>query len=340
MATTTTTILGKQINALSAETASFLLGTVATATNANNVAVTDTTSGTGPYYLMFADGTTGNIAVRVDSSTLTFNATTNTLTVSSLNGSAASASAVKITDETATAATLYPTFTRNVAHGELSIDSSAFTWNPSTNTLTAANLAGNASTSTTASFAATARTIYNASPAETQTDNYILFNSPNQNAYNTAATDSTLIFNPTSVTLQARNFRSTTSSTVSGSTILSGSTTIIGPITVTGSLRGNVILPTITSNTASLNFAAANFFTCSLANGVTTHISASNYFPGQTVNVLINQGSAGTGKISFPAAFKSGSLYTGSAVANAVDIVTFITFDTTNIYLSAIRNLK
>ena len=57
--------------------------TATTATNANNVAVTDTTTGTGPYYVMFADGTTGNRAVRVDSSTLTFNATTNTLTVTS-----------------------------------------------------------------------------------------------------------------------------------------------------------------------------------------------------------------------------------------------------------------
>jgi hypothetical protein len=57
--------------------------TATTATNANNVAVTDTTTGTGPYYIMFADGTTGNRAVRVDSSTLTFNATTNTLTVTS-----------------------------------------------------------------------------------------------------------------------------------------------------------------------------------------------------------------------------------------------------------------
>jgi hypothetical protein len=56
-----------------------------TATNANNVAVTDTTSGTGPYYVMFADGTTGNRAVRVDSAALTFNATTNTLTVTSSN---------------------------------------------------------------------------------------------------------------------------------------------------------------------------------------------------------------------------------------------------------------
>jgi len=57
--------------------------TATTATNANNVAVTDTTTGTGPYYVMFADGTTGNRAVRVDSAALTFNATTNTLTATS-----------------------------------------------------------------------------------------------------------------------------------------------------------------------------------------------------------------------------------------------------------------
>ena len=54
-----------------------------TATNATNVAVTDTTTGTGPYYIAFTDGTTGNRAVRVDSAALTFNATTNTLTVTS-----------------------------------------------------------------------------------------------------------------------------------------------------------------------------------------------------------------------------------------------------------------
>jgi hypothetical protein len=57
--------------------------TATTATNATNVAVTDTTTGVGPYYVMFADGTTGNRAVRVDSAALTFNATTNTLTVTS-----------------------------------------------------------------------------------------------------------------------------------------------------------------------------------------------------------------------------------------------------------------
>ena len=54
-----------------------------TATNATNTAVTDTTSGTGPYYVTFVDNTTGNLAQRVDSTGLTYNATTNTLTVTS-----------------------------------------------------------------------------------------------------------------------------------------------------------------------------------------------------------------------------------------------------------------
>ena len=52
-----------------------------TATNATNTAVTDTTTGTGPYYVTFVAGTTGNQAQLVDSAGLLFNATTNTLTV-------------------------------------------------------------------------------------------------------------------------------------------------------------------------------------------------------------------------------------------------------------------
>jgi hypothetical protein len=64
-------------------------GTASWATNAvssltsSKFTVTDTTSGTGPYYIVFTDGTTGAQLPRVDSATLTFNATTNTLTVTS-----------------------------------------------------------------------------------------------------------------------------------------------------------------------------------------------------------------------------------------------------------------
>ena len=87
LGTTVTSIAGLTLT--TAVVSGSLFGTASWATNAitaasaSTVTVTDTTTGTGPYYIMFADGTTGNRAVRVDSSTLTFNATTNTLTVTS-----------------------------------------------------------------------------------------------------------------------------------------------------------------------------------------------------------------------------------------------------------------
>jgi hypothetical protein len=77
-----------------------------------------------------------------------------------------------------------------------------------------------------------------------------------------------------------------------------------------------------------------------LTNGATTHLSASNIPAGQTINVRVTQDTAGTGKLSFSSAFKSGSFYTGSAVANAVDIVTLISFNTSTLFLSAITNLS
>ena len=85
-------------------TASFTGSLTGTATNATNVAVTDTTSGVGPYYVMFADGTTGNRAVRVDSAALTFNATTNTLTVTSSFATIATSASFATTASFATSA--------------------------------------------------------------------------------------------------------------------------------------------------------------------------------------------------------------------------------------------
>jgi hypothetical protein len=84
-----------------------------------------------------------------------------------------------------------------------------------------------------------------------------------------------------------------------------------------------------------------NFFTLALVNGANTHINPTNINPGQTVNIRVTQGSLGTGTVTFPSLVKqaSGSLYTGSAVSNAVDIVTMIAFDSTNVYVSSVRNM-
>ena len=110
---------------------------------------------------------------------------------------------------------------------------------------------------------------------------------------------------------------------------------------LTGSLRGQVSALSIASNTASVNMSTNNFFTLALVNGANTHINPTNINPGQTVNIRVNQGSLGTGTVTFPTLVKqpSGSLYTGSAVANALDIVTMIAFDSTNVYVSSVRNM-
>jgi len=58
------------------------IGNAVLASTASTVTVTDTPSGVGPYYITFVDGTSGARAVRTDSTTLTWNATTATLSSS------------------------------------------------------------------------------------------------------------------------------------------------------------------------------------------------------------------------------------------------------------------
>lgn len=122
---------------------------------------------------------------------------------------------------------------------------------------------------------------------------------------------------------------------------ITGSLSVNGSTTITGSLRGQVSVLSIASNTASLDLGGNNFFTLSLVDGANTHVSASNIQPGQTINLRVSQSSAGTGTVSFNSAIEqaSGSFYTGSMIANAEDIVTFISFNSSRLYMSAIRNL-
>ena len=87
-ALTATTFVG----ALSGNASTATSATSATtATTATNVGITNTTTGTGPYYITFSSSNGVTNALRVDSSGLTYNATTNTLTVANLSGNASSA---------------------------------------------------------------------------------------------------------------------------------------------------------------------------------------------------------------------------------------------------------
>jgi hypothetical protein len=83
-----------------------VIGTVTAADTASKVTVTDTPTGTGPYYPLFSAGTSGAQSALLDSTTFTYNATTNTLNVtSSFATSASRASVADTATSTGTATT-------------------------------------------------------------------------------------------------------------------------------------------------------------------------------------------------------------------------------------------
>jgi len=115
---------------------------------------------------------------------------------------------------------------------------------------------------------------------------------------------------------------------------------ILNDAVVSGSFNGDVKPLTIASNTASMDCSTGNFFTLTLATSADTHLDASNIAPGQTINIKVTQ-PATTGSLSFSDdfAFPSGSTYVGSAVANAVDIISMVSFDGSTLYANQIENL-
>jgi hypothetical protein len=108
-----------------------------------------------------------------------------------------------------------------------------------------------------------------------------------------------------------------------------------------GSVRGEVRALSISSNTASMDCSLDNFFTLSLVSGSNTYINPTNIAAGQTINLRVTQANPGNGTVSFPTSVKqvSGSSYVPSTGTGPVDIVTFISFDASSLYLSNVKNL-
>ena len=144
-----------------------------------------------------------------------------------------------------------------------------------------------------------------------------------------------------SVILGGSNITASVSNTVYVPNLnVSGSSTFQQSLVFSGSVRGEVKALTISSQTASLDCSTDNFFTLLLVSGSTTFVNPSNILPGQTINLRVKQASVASGSISFASSVKqvSGSAYTPTTTANGEDIVTFISFDSTNLYLSNIKN--
>lgn len=159
-------------------------------------------------------------------------------------------------------------------------------------------------------------------------------NTSSFNAYTASQTGLNTFTASTEVSLTNLNSKT-------GSYATTGSNVFTGSQTITGSVYGNVVSMSIASTTASMDLSLGNFFTLTLVSGSTTHLAASNIKKGQTINLLITQADSGSGSLSYNSTFKfiPGNQYTASASTGSKDILTFITFDNSNIYASAIKNL-
>ncbi len=117
---------------------------------------------------------------------------------------------------------------------------------------------------------------------------------------------------------------------------------ITGSLAIDGQVTGGVTSLAIASTTASMDFNDGNFFNLTLANGVDTHLDATNIAAGQTITLTVTNNATAAGTLSFSPDFKfaGGSAPTVTAATNAVDILTFVTTDATNVYGTGLLNFS
>jgi len=120
-----------------------------------------------------------------------------------------------------------------------------------------------------------------------------------------------------------------------------GTTTPSASLHVSGAILNYPITLPTASGTASMDCSKSNFFNLTLSGSSILFLSASNIQPGQTVNLRVTQ-PATSGSLNYGSQFKfaGGIPYSASATGSAVDIISFISFDTTTLYGSAIKNLS
>ena len=120
-----------------------------------------------------------------------------------------------------------------------------------------------------------------------------------------------------------------------------GSAQITGSLGLTGSISEFVNTLTIASSTASVNFNDGNMFTLTLVTGSVTHITPTNIRRGQTINIQINQpAGVSSGSVSFSpnVLFAGGNDYQATATGSAIDLLTFVSLDGTNVLGTSIKN--
>jgi len=118
-----------------------------------------------------------------------------------------------------------------------------------------------------------------------------------------------------------------------------GDAQISGSLGVTGSFSGDVVTLTAVSSTASINMNDGNFFTLDIPTGTTTHIDFTNIRPGQVINLQTTQPTT-TGSLEFSPSvkFAGGYPFIATTTGSAIDFITFVSLDGTNILGTGIKN--
>ena len=132
----------------------------------------------------------------------------------------------------------------------------------------------------------------------------------------------------------------TSSVATTGSNTFIGNEIITGSLTVTGSVKGNIVPITIASLTASLDMNLGSYFTLTLANTVTTHIRATNITPGMSATLLITTGTNSTASLSPLLLQPSGSAYSASIGVSKKDVLSLVSFDSTNMYVVSTKAMQ
>jgi hypothetical protein len=137
------------------------------------------------------------------------------------------------------------------------------------------------------------------------------------------------------------SYATTGSNTFYGTQNINASLNVSGSSTYTGRLKGNVSTLAISSQTASMDCSLGNFFNIQLVSGSQTFIQCSNLIEGQTITLKVNQPSVGYGQVNFASNIKFPQFfdYVATATSDAVDIVTFVSFDSSQIYAVSSNNL-
>jgi len=126
-----------------------------------------------------------------------------------------------------------------------------------------------------------------------------------------------------------------------GSAIITGSLTTIGSVVTSGSVRGQYQTLTIASSTASMNCTLSDYFTLTLPSG-STHISASNVNPGQTISVIVTTPSAGVANVTLNSSIKTqnASGYAPTSGSSKTDVLTFISTTSNTLLMVPTNNFS